>query len=665
MWFSRNNFRCDKKTRAELIQPIDTFGATSRSIDSVLNEHKTLTEAALVLAFIAPSEDFRSVTRKIQLALPTGCKLIACTDAGRLSSESGDPYIESNNDTIVMQAYSQRLVKSVNIETIDLFSSELGLEKGKRQHQVEKIERELNRIQLPPKSNVQNTFCLTLVDGVSASESFLAEAIYNSAKFPFHMIGGSAGGELDFAETLIFDGAEVVQGVAVLAFVQLEEAYTYDIHSHHNFDLTPTNFKVVESNTEERWVRLVLDSNGDIRPLTDVLVAHFGVDSIAELDAKLKDYSFAIVIDGKPMIRSVAGIDSDSLKVSFFCDVASGDTLHLVKRKSLESAFKNASRDVLSGGGKMVGGIAVDCILRRLNNDSELSRSFWGKGAQVIGFSSFGEFWGLNNNETQTGIYFYDVRQSPRDSKSISEFPFMYAANFKYFSEREFEKMCVLESVYADILGEAENLAKQVPELSRYYEVMGESVSVIDGSVSQATEELVRKLRELTVISEIGNQIMPRTAVLNESTTKIQDVMHVIQSIADSTNLLALNAAIEAARAGEHGRGFAVVADEVRKLALSTKESLVQSSESIDGLTADVGEISDLLERNKGEFKDVESVSQQAELLLNEVGAGVRGLAGTLGSAVESASEVSDMANESLLSLERLIEIRGFLTGRT
>lgn len=71
---------------------------------------------------------------------------------------------------------------------------------------------------------------------------------------------------------------------------------------------------------------------------------------------------------------------------------------------------------------------------------------------------------------------------------------------------------------------------------------------------------------------------------LQTGARRIGEIVGVIGSIAEETNLLALNATIEAARAGQAGRGFAVVAGEVKQLSVATSRATQEIGAYISGV---------------------------------------------------------------------------------
>jgi methyl-accepting chemotaxis protein len=103
---------------------------------------------------------------------------------------------------------------------------------------------------------------------------------------------------------------------------------------------------------------------------------------------------------------------------------------------------------------------------------------------------------------------------------------------------------------------------------------------------------------------------------ITESSSKVAEIISVIEGIAFQTNILALNAAVEAARAGEQGRGFAVVATEVRTLAQRSATAAKQIKELIGDSVSRVDAGSKLVAKAGSTINEiVQSVTRVTDIM--------------------------------------------------
>ncbi|MDP3701838.1 MAG: methyl-accepting chemotaxis protein, partial [Hylemonella sp.] len=163
---------------------------------------------------------------------------------------------------------------------------------------------------------------------------------------------------------------------------------------------------------------------------------------------------------------------------------------------------------------------------------------------------------------------------------------------------REFEKMLMmLSALVADVRSAAalvthvgDSLVEDAHDLSDRTQAQAASLEQAAANVGNISEDVTKNsdaANEVSLMSkslhkeaEQAGTLMQATVQslgpLQQTTTRMSEIIGTIDGIAFQTNILALNAAVEAARAGEQGRGFAVVASEVRSLAGRTQQAAAE-----------------------------------------------------------------------------------------
>jgi methyl-accepting chemotaxis protein len=185
------------------------------------------------------------------------------------------------------------------------------------------------------------------------------------------------------------------------------------------------------------------------------------------------------------------------------------------------------------------------------------------------------------------------------------------------------------------IAGAARQIAAGNMDLSQRTEQQAASLQETASSMEQLTStvkqnaENARQASQLAVnasdIASRGGQVVEQVvdtmSAISSSSSKVVDIIGVIEGIAFQTNILALNAAVEAARAGEDGRGFAVVAGEVRSLAQRSAAAAKEIKSLIGDSTAKVESGSVLVGRAGKTMDEIVQAVRRVTDIMGEISA--------------------------------------------
>ena len=200
-----------------------------------------------------------------------------------------------------------------------------------------------------------------------------------------------------------------------------------------------------------------------------------------------------------------------------------------------------------------------------------------------------------------------------------------------------------------------------------------ETVSAAGIQLTASIGEITRQVSHAETTSKAATheatEAKLKISGLAQTTSRIGEVVTLINDIASQTNLLALNATIESARAGEAGKGFAVVANEVKHLAgqtgratddIGAQINTVQNEASaavtaIEGIVKTITQISALSSDIANAVSQQGAATEEIARNVEQASQGTRRVATNIAGVAQAAARTGELAQDVFSSANELL----------
>ncbi len=233
------------------------------------------------------------------------------------------------------------------------------------------------------------------------------------------------------------------------------------------------------------------------------------------------------------------------------------------------------------------------------------------------------------------------------------------ADEFESTLARLSETVSAVRSATSEILDGVTDLAERTSEESNAVSMATNQLGAFAGTVKKTASEAAQATGMAQNAEERAQQgekvvasALEAMQRIRQSSSKISEVIAMIDEIAFQTNLLALNAAVEAARAGDAGKGFAVVATEVRSLAKRSADASNDVKKLVEAAHGDVKVGVGLVEETSAMFGAIVSSVNELTGLMNGISQTARSQASDVSAINTEIDGIGTMAHQNAALVE-------------